>query len=411
MFDDAGLISNSTDTVNVLVKNANQAPTASDVQVTTNQNVTADDIECRVADPDGAESSQPLTYTIVQQPKNGTLSLPLTTNTFFESDSISGGQEVPPLGSSNTTASGGGIFSYHDNSGMLKYNITYGGLSSQEIGAHIHTGAVGSEGPIAFTLPGGTTKTGEVGPLTQQQRQDLFNGNMYVNIHSSQYPDGEIRDQIKYNGTGIAKTSYTPDSEFSGNDTFTYKVSDGDLESVNEGIVTITVRPANQPPIADAGMDFAVDENTTGVVLNGTNSTDPDTDTAGDTIASYTWIQTEGPPVALEEPTISTPTFTSPFVDEDTILSFNLTVTDNSGLASINPASVNVTVRNVDQLLSPIVTISPTNQTVDENTTGVSLSGVGSHDPDGGNIVSYLWEQIAGPTITLNSTSSPIVTI
>ena len=36
---------------------------------------------------------------------------------------------------------------------MLKYNITYGGLSSQEIGAHIHTGAVGSEGPIAFTLP------------------------------------------------------------------------------------------------------------------------------------------------------------------------------------------------------------------------------------------------------------------
>ena len=105
----------------------------------------------------------------------------------------------------------------------------------------------------------------------------------------------------------------------------------------------------------------------------------------------------------------ATPSFTAPSVTEDTVLRFNLTVTDNSGLTSVNPASVNVTVRNVNQLLSPIASITPTNQTVDENTTGVTLSGVSSYDPDGGEIVSYLWEQLSGLTITLNSTTSPDV--
>ena len=145
--------------------------------------------------------------------------------------------------------------------------------------------------------------------------------------------------------------------------------------------------------------------------MNGTNSTDPDTDTAGDTIASYSWMQTQGPPVTLQEANTATPTFTAPLVDEDTLLRFNLTVTDNNGLVSVNPASVNVTVRNVNQpiLLPPIASIIPTNQTVDENTTGVTLSGVSSYDPDGGDIVSYLWSQISGPTITLNSTTSPAV--
>jgi hypothetical protein len=180
----------------------------------------------------------------------GTLSLPLTTITFFGSENISGSQEVPPLDNSRTDANGTAMLSYDDSSNMLSYNITYSGLSSQEVGAHIHTGATGNDGPIVFPLSLGTIKTGEVGPLTEQQRQDLFNGNMYVNIHSSQYPDGEIRGQLKYNGTTIATTSYTPNSGFSGIDTFTYKVSDGDLESNPVGIVTITVNSVNKPPVA-----------------------------------------------------------------------------------------------------------------------------------------------------------------
>ena len=140
-------------------------------------------------------------------------------------------------------------------------------------------------------------------------------------------------------------------------------------------------------------------------------SSDPDVVAAGDTIVSYSWMQTQGPPVTLQEANTATPSFTAPLVDGDTLLGFNLTVTDNNGLVSVNPASVNVTVRNVNQpiLLPPIASIIPTNQTVDENTTGVTLSGVGSYDPDGGDIVSYLWSQISGPTITLNRTTSPAV--
>jgi hypothetical protein len=250
--DSRGATSATADTVNVLVKNVNQAPIASDLHLTTNQDTSADGIELRGSDPDGASAADgnPLTYSIVQQPKNGTLSLPLTTITFIGSENMSGSQEVPPLDSSRTDANGTAMLSYDDSSNMLRYNITYNGLSSQEVGAHIHIGATGNDGPIVFPLSLGTTKTGEVGPLTEQQRQDLFNGNMYVNIHSSQYPDGEIRGQLKYNGTTIATTSYTPNSGFSGIDTFTYKVSDGDLESNPVGIVTITVNSVNKPPVA-----------------------------------------------------------------------------------------------------------------------------------------------------------------
>ncbi len=50
-------------------------------------------------------------------------------------------------------------------------------------------------------------------------------------------------------GSGCAAVRYTPDSGFSGIDTFTYQVTDGELLS-NTATVTIFVRELNQPPQA-----------------------------------------------------------------------------------------------------------------------------------------------------------------
>jgi len=59
-----------------------------------------------------------------------------------------------------------------------------------------------------------------------------------------------------------------------------------------------TSSDTNQPPIANAGPDSSVDEDTTGFFLNGTASSDD-----GGSITDYFWTQTEGPEVELDTTT------------------------------------------------------------------------------------------------------------
>lgn len=57
--------------------------------------------------------------------------------------------------------------------------------------------------------------------------------------------------------------TYTPNGDFHGTDSFTYRASDGDLSSV--ATVTITVDPVNDAPVADTD-NYTLDEDTTLVV-------------------------------------------------------------------------------------------------------------------------------------------------
>ncbi len=101
-------------------------------------------------------------------------------------------QETPPTGS---TATGAGFFAIDTVAKTLTFNINYSGLSSTEVSAHIHQGAVGVPGPILFSLPLGTTKTG-VWNYPAAQESNILTGLTYVNIHSSNFGGGEIRGQI-----------------------------------------------------------------------------------------------------------------------------------------------------------------------------------------------------------------------
>ncbi len=84
----------------------------------------------------------------------------------------------------------------------------------------------------------------------------------------------------------------------------------------------------------------------------GTGSSDPD----GDPI-TFSWVQTSGTPVTLSDDTNPLPTFTAPLLldddpvgagpEDDEVLTFELTVTDNRGLVSI-PDSVTITITFVD---------------------------------------------------------------
>jgi len=96
---------------------------------------------------------------------------------------------------------------------------------------------------------------------------------------------------------------------------------------------------ANIPPIANAGLDQTVLQNTT-VTLNGTASSDSD-----GSIVSYQWKQVSGKSVSIANINSATATFVAPSTRRGTtrILVFSLTVTDNDGASTMDEVTVTVT--------------------------------------------------------------------
>ena len=187
--------------------------------------------------------------------------------------------------------------------------------------------------------------------------------------------------------------------------TFTVKgtKSNAASDSATSSSTKLTVvNPPNQQPTADAGSDQTVDEGAS-VSLDGSGSSDPD-----GTIDSYSWTQTAGPEVGLNDASTSSPSFTAPDVSADgDTLTFELTVTDDDGATDTD--SVDIAVNNV------VVNQAPTadagsDQTVDEGAS-VSLDGSASTDPDG-DTLTYAWTQTAGTAATLSGadTASPSFT-
>ena len=94
-------------------------------------------------------------------------------------------------------------------------------------------------------------------------------------------------------------------------------------------LVTITVKPVNQSPVANAVTDQTVDAGNV-VSLDGTASKDPD----GDPI-TYSWVQSGGPNVKLSGADTAISTFTAPSnISSDTNLIFTLTVRDDKQATS-----------------------------------------------------------------------------
>ncbi|QDV34855.1 DUF4394 domain-containing protein [Tautonia plasticadhaerens] len=134
---------------------------------------------------------------------------------------LDGAQEVPPTSS---PATGIGTFVLNAAGTELTFTVTYEGLVGQllgAIGAHFHAPATpGENAPIVrpltpaelngSTVPDGTfsgvwTST-DAQPLTPELVEDLRNGLVYFNIHTTDFPAGEIRGQILLVGTEATAT-------------------------------------------------------------------------------------------------------------------------------------------------------------------------------------------------------------
>jgi len=143
-------------------------------------------------------------------------------DTFFEAN-LSGLQEVPP---NSSPAEGFGEFILNADETELAFNIFYEGLQGPILGgpgAHFHEAPPGQNGPIVrgltleelngSTSPDGFflgtwTDTDPVGfptptsgPLTPALVEALKDGNIYFNLHTTEFPGGEIRGQLELTGT------------------------------------------------------------------------------------------------------------------------------------------------------------------------------------------------------------------
>ena len=128
---------------------------------------------------------------------------------------LSGNEEVPPV---QTDAKGSAEFTapHFDNIG---YSLNVSNIDKVTM-AHIHSGKIGENGPIVVTLfktetpstepingnlvSGNITNAKLEGPMAGKTLIDLTKsmelGETYVNVHTEEHPNGEIRGQIKGGG-------------------------------------------------------------------------------------------------------------------------------------------------------------------------------------------------------------------
>lgn len=108
---------------------------------------------------------------------------------------LNGASEVPP----NMARGSGMAEAWLDKkSNVLKWKVTYSGLSGPATAGHFHgpASAGANAGPVvAFKDVSSSPIEGQT-TLTASQAADLMAGKWYANIHTAANPGGEIRGQM-----------------------------------------------------------------------------------------------------------------------------------------------------------------------------------------------------------------------
>jgi hypothetical protein len=250
-------------------------------------------------------------------------------------------------------------------------------------------------------------------PVANSGPNQIVNENTTVSLVGAGI-DSDPNDTLSYLWRQTAGPAVSLSNRSSINPTFTAPMVPSDTElkfsltvtddkgaTSSPAVVTITIRHLNRPPVANAGTDQSVNEGYA-VTLDGTASKDPVNDPV-----TYSWIQTDGPSVKLNDADTSMATFTAPSnISSDTDLIFRLTVTDNKNASGTDDAKV--TVKYIAPPNQPPIADVVADQIVKAGNT-VTLDGSASKDPDG-DPLTYLWEQTGGPSVEINDASTSIST-
>ena len=196
---------------------------------------------------------------------------------------------------------------------------------------------------------------------------------------------GPTRGTLVFNPDG--SFTYTPASNFHGQDSFIYEVSDGNGGTAR-ATVTLTVMPANDPPVPSAQpVTTPEDRPVTGIVTATDSDGDPVTFTLGTSPANGTvTVNPDGSYSYVPNPNYNGP-------DSFTVLA-------DDGHGGVVPVTVLVTVTPVND--PPVPSAQPVTTPEDRPVTGV----VTATDVDGDPVTFTLGTGPANGTVTVNPDGS-----
>ncbi len=147
---------------------------------------------------------------------------------------LTGAEEVPPV---QTSGKGDSVFHVSGDERTIHYKVKVSNLSSGVTGAHLHCAPKGQNGPVVVPLNNPTMSMGSTsgmwsdGTITESQIatagatcnpnirtaphlvQAMREGMIYANVHTTQYPNGEVRGQLMMHDMNMKDDSKYDDSK------------------------------------------------------------------------------------------------------------------------------------------------------------------------------------------------------
>jgi VCBS repeat-containing protein len=355
-------------TVNITVNPVNDAPAVGNDSYTTDEDVALTIAAPGVLTGDSDVEGSPLSALLVSGPTNGTLTL-----------NADGSFVYTP----NANFNGTDGFSYKANDGTADSDVAAVTITVNAIN-DIPTAAddnYSTSEDTALTIATAGVLTNDSDPegdsLTAVLVAGPANGTLTLN------PDGSFL--------------YTPNADFNGMDTFTYKNSDGTAESP-VATVTITVNPVNDLPVASDDAYSTPEDTPLNITAIGVLSNDADID--GDTLTAALVSGPANGTLTLNADGSFLYTPNANFNGTDTF-----TYKTSDATAESNVATVTMTVTSVNDLPAA----SDDSYTTDEDTAlTIAAAGVLTNDSDldGNALTAALVTGPTNGTLTLNADGS-----
>jgi len=252
-----GNADSSTATVNITVNPINDQPVApSNYALATSEDVALNFTATAHTDVD----LDSLSYSIVTAPTNGTLT-----------NCMAGNSDLTCTYTPNTNYYGIDSFIYKSNDGAV---------DSSHVTVTITVNSI-NDAPVIGANQAQTTNEDTVLNFTVNSASDVDLDSLSYSVVTAP-SNGTLTNCMSSNGD--LTCSYTPNLNFNGVDSITYKTNDGTIDSSN-ATITITVNPINDQPVAPSNYSLAATEDT---ILNftATAHSDVDLDTLNYTIVT-----------------------------------------------------------------------------------------------------------------------------
>lgn len=367
-----GISETAETTVTITVNSVNDAPVGVEDEFSVNENTTLTvDAENGVLANDTDAEDDTLTATLVTDVTNGTLTLAADGSFTYEPDADFSGTDT---------------FTYRANDGAddsaeTTVTIMVANVNAVPVGvADEYT--TNEDAALTVDAENGVLSNdtdGDDDDLTATLVTDASNGTLVLNS------DGSF--------------TYTPDADFNGSDTFTYRANDGTEDSA-ETTVTITIAAVNDAPAAVED-SYTMTENGLLTTSAGTGVLANDTDAEDDTLTA-TLVSNVSHGVLTLNPNGSF--FYNP--DNDYSGTDTFTYMASDGVDDSAETTVTITITNVNN--APMAVADEYSAVEDQTLTIAAAAGVLSNDndADGDTLTAALEADVSNGTLTLNSDGS-----